>query len=250
MVSCGRPSNINHGRLICSNFTYRSVAMFECSLGFDLVGQATITCTANRSWSSLPPVCMARHCPTPNNTNQHRSSSTNHTVSSTTTFQCDTGYESNNSLSVYCHYNQSWSSVFPTCTPVKCPKPVQNPNVLLAIPTPAEFNGEQLNASCATGYTVKSGNATRHCLASGKWSGSDVVCQRVTCPSLVSPANGLLNSTQGFTYEATVYFDCNTGYFLSGSQRRNLTCTSSAVWSGDMPSCKSKPVCTLLSSSL
>ena len=239
-VSCGHPGNFAHGRTNGNTFTFNQTVLLSCPEGFSLQGASILSCLANRSWSNALPFCLPRHCPTPNNTNQHRSSSTNHTVSSTTTFQCDTGYESNNSLSVYCHYNQSWSSIFPTCTPVKCPKPVQNPNVLLTIPSPAEFSDEDLVASCAVGYEIESGNSRRQCLSSGSWSGDDFVCKRKTCPALTSPVNGILSNTEGFRFESTVYFRCNTGYNLTGSMQHNLTCTSLASWSGTAPTCTGK----------
>ena len=240
VVTCDHPGDFDHGQRSGDGFDYSQSVHFTCPRGFDLTGASVLSCLYNGEWNDTTPSCIPQHCPTPNNTNQHRSSSTNHTVSSTTTFQCDTGYESNNSLSVYCHYNQSWSSIFPTCTPVRCPRPVQNPNVLLTIPSPAEFSGEDLMASCAVGYEIESGNSRRQCLSSGSWSGDDLVCKRKTCPSLTQPVNGKVNVTEGFRFEATVYFECNIGYELSGSAHSSLTCTSSATWSGPTPTCSSK----------
>ena len=213
---------------------------FTCPRGFNLTGASVLSCLHDGEWNDTTPSCIPRHCPTPNNTNQHRSSSTNHTVSSTTTFQCDTGYESNNSLSVYCHYNQSWSSIFPTCTPVKCPQVVNGTGVSIAYPVKAHFNGESLNSSCVEGYDYVSGDAIRQCENTGSWSGNEYVCKRVTCPSLSAPASGTLNSTEGFKYEATAYFSCAAGYELSGSNRSDITCMSSGKWSGRPPMCTCK----------
>ena len=246
VVSCPAPTVPPHGKLAGKDFTFDQTVHVSCPEGFNLHGVSTLSCLANRSWSDSLPLCLPQSCSAPNNTNQHRSSSTNHTVSSTTTFQCDTGYESNNSLSVYCHYNQSWSSIFPICAPVKCPQPVQNPNVLLAVPSPAEFTGGALLSSCAVGYEIVIGNIRRQCLSSGSWSGDDLVCKRKTCPTLTSPVNGKVNVSEGFRFEATVYFECNIGYELSGSAHSSLTCTSSATWSGPTPTCSSKRYCFII----
>ena len=249
-VSCGHPGNISHASLVHNGFTFTNIAQYSCPVGFDLQGASVLACLANRSWNDTSPSCIPRHCPTPNNTNQHRSSSTNHTVSSTTTFQCDTGYESNNSLSVYCHYNQSWSSIFPTCTPVKCAKLLSNVSVIISQPSSPYFGGPMLNSSCAAGYAYASGSLMRQCLADRTWSGADLLCKRIKCASLTAPANGVLNSTFGLEYESTVSYACNSGYYLSGSLASTLTCLDTAMWSASPPTCASKCSVELLTDKL
>ena len=60
----------------------------------------------------------------------------------------------------------------------------------------------------------------------------------VSCPSLDSPSNGMLNCSLGDdipSYEDTCNFTCNTGYELIGSETR--TCQSNGSWSGSIAIC-------------
>ena len=62
----------------------------------------------------------------------------------------------------------------------------------------------------------------------------------VSCPSLDSPSNGMINCSLEDdpvpSYEDTCNFTCNTGYELTGSETR--TCQSDGSWSGSIAMCR------------
>ena len=100
------------------------------------------------------------------------------------------------------------------------------------------------------------GDNTRTCQATGNWSGSAPICQRmlllsnmpikyvhnvfllstaVDCDTLSDPANGQV-STTGTTFGETATYSCNTGYDLVGDSTR--TCGAAGNWSGSAPICQ------------
>lgn len=40
--------------------TVGSTATFQCSVGYQLIGQASVQCQQNRQWSSQPPTCQCK----------------------------------------------------------------------------------------------------------------------------------------------------------------------------------------------
>ena len=66
------------------------------------------------------------------------------------------------------------------------------------------------------------------------------MCILVSCPSLDSPSNGMINCSLGDdevpSYEDTCSFTCDTGYELTGSDTR--TCQSDGSWSGIIAMCR------------
>ena len=56
------------------------------------------------------------------------------------------------------------------------------------------------------------------------------------CPVLPNPSNGRIKSSRGRRVGASVWYACNSGYTLIGSESR--TCLRNLSWSLQAPSCK------------
>lgn len=64
-------------------------------------------------------------------------------------------------------------------------------------------------------------------------------CVPVMCPSLASPENGkLLSTNEQYHFGDLVKFQCEFGYVMAGSS--SLMCTSAGVWNGTVPECQCK----------
>ncbi|CAI2737586.1 unnamed protein product, partial [Dicrocoelium dendriticum] len=94
-------------------------------------------------------------------------------------------------------------------------------------------------AQCADTGLPKESNAgcLRTCQANGQWSGSDVICLPVTCPTLDPPENGVL-SAYSTEVNGVVHIHCNQGYELTGSAKRQ--CQTNGKWDGEKPRCKER----------
>ena len=107
--------------------------------------------------------------------------------------------------------------------------------------------------SCNNGFLLV-GQTTRVCQRNGEWSGKAPVCKSKLkydiqwfmrscflhadqCPNLRHPENGLVRfGSQGRSVGAEVWYSCNSGYILTGTESRE--CQRDLTWSGESPICK------------
>ena len=61
------------------------------------------------------------------------------------------------------------------------------------------------------------------------------ICAGKECPNLANPNNGMVKYTEGRVVGAEVWYICNAGYRLVGSESRR--CGSDLRWSGDAATC-------------
>ncbi|KAI8507036.1 hypothetical protein Bbelb_154750, partial [Branchiostoma belcheri] len=223
------------GAMSGSNF-YQDVLTFTCDPGYDLVGNPTITCQADATWSGTVPTCTRKECPL-------LSAPTNGAVTGSNfyqdvaTFTCDTGYNLAGDPSLTCQADATWSAAAPTCTLNQCPLLTAPANGAM---TGTNFYQDVATFTCDSGYDLV-GNTAITCQADATWSGAVPTCTRKECPLLTAPTNGA-NTGSNF-YQDVATFTCNSGYDLVGSS--SLTCQADATWSGTAPTCTRK-VCPLL----
>lgn len=99
-----------------------------------------------------------------------------------------------------------------TCTPLVTP-----PHAVKQIAPCPNTYGSSCTFSCQTGYTSSKGNVTRTCLASGKWSGSDINCTGIqTSSPLLSLrktkkyGTTSLKHRDGYSWGPYNYYLCHT----------------------------------------
>lgn len=103
------------------------------------------------------------------------------------------------------------------------------------------------SCSCNTGYELYMGNGTAGFFIErsengeldGDYPQRNKSCVPVMCPTLESPENGLLLTTQkDHHFGDMVAFQCDFGYVMSGSS--NLVCMSNGQWNATLPECQCK----------
>ena len=72
---------------------------------------------------------------------------------------------------------------------VTCPAVVTPIKAVLLTPSCKSTYGSRCTYSCQTGYTSSTGNVTRTCLASGQWSGNEIICKGNKPPNYPSYRN-------------------------------------------------------------
>ena len=55
---CPDPGSISNGRILGSSFAKGHSLRYVCNPGFQLLGEKSISCLDDASWSDLPPKCI------------------------------------------------------------------------------------------------------------------------------------------------------------------------------------------------
>ncbi|KAM6456867.1 P-selectin [Liasis olivaceus] len=240
-----RPAN---GHLKClhphSHFAYGSRCNFSCNAGFQLVGLATLECTALGNWTQEIPYCKAVQCPplkTPENGKENCSNTYGHfAYYSSCIFSCNSGFELAGSEKLNCTDQGNWTGETPVCEALKCPELHAPKNGQLKCSHP--YGNFTYNASCVfscdTGF-IKIGSKRLNCMATGEWTGSAPLCKAIKCPPLRETENMKKNCShpQGsFSYSSACRFYCTEGFILNGTSR--MQCQPDGRWSAEMPACQ------------
>ena len=63
IISCGEPDNVQNGHYSGNTYTYGSILSYSCNEGYELCGNSTAVCLANKSWSNVyVPTCTQVIC--------------------------------------------------------------------------------------------------------------------------------------------------------------------------------------------
>ncbi|XP_019620833.1 PREDICTED: uncharacterized protein LOC109467329 [Branchiostoma belcheri] len=228
-----------NGAMTGSNF-YQDVATFTCNSGYNLVGNPTITCQADTTWSGTVPTCQRKQCPVltaPANGAMTGSNLYQDVVQ----FTCGSGYDLVGNPSITCQADATWSGAVPTCQRKQCPLLTAPANGAM---TGSNFYQDVAQFTCDTGYD-RVGNAAVTCQADATWSGNVPTCTRKQCPLLTAPANGAVTGSN--FYQDVAAFTCDSGYDLVGNPV--LTCQADATWDLTVPICTRKQ-CPVLAAPL
>ncbi|XP_065189567.1 sushi, von Willebrand factor type A, EGF and pentraxin domain-containing protein 1-like [Sycon ciliatum] len=232
-VNCGPLSNPTNGRVVAARTDFESTATYTCSVGFVLSGQSATNCLLNGSWSSPPPTCQPRPCPSPptiHNGVVMSASSASYAYGDSVFVQCSMGHSGNGNIT--CLADGTWSML--NCSASVCgavSKPA-NGGVFMTGTT----YGATASFSCNIGYNLN-GSSSINCPENGTWSATPR-CDRVTCAVLMDPMYGTVRAT-GNDYLAKANYSCNPGYVLSGDAVS--TCLLTGLWSSQPPICQPRP---------
>eukprot|EP00731_Ephydatia_muelleri_P015162 Em0008g882a len=232
------PTNLPPHLILEGSAYVNTQATFSCPQGYGLVGNTTLQCASDGTWSAGFPQCVEGVCPLALGGSTHLQVHGSAEYGSTNTFYCDFGYALSGNAIQTCQSDGTWSGDLPTCDTLTC-DPLQLPsngrasfvyvNNFASNPVPAP--GDSASFDCDEGYVLV-GCSSTVCLDTGIWSAPVPTCVPAICPSnkdthLHMEGSGAVNTS--------VTFSCELGYVLNGSP--SLTCNPDVTWNGDLPTC-------------
>ncbi|XP_044173272.1 uncharacterized protein LOC114977789 [Acropora millepora] len=239
---CRDPGEITHGNRRYTSFQVGKYITYWCFPGYNMTGNAKITCEEDRStgnprWSSNKPICQLPTCPRPTIPRNAlidfpRKMPKNFNYNQRVLLKCMYGYVKT-SLGILACRGPSWIGGI-SCRPKSCgsPNEVANGRILGYLYT---FK-QRVTYACDEGYQIR-GPLYRQCQANGKWGGDDPSCDVVNCGPLQRPDHGNIIQQVGTTFGNRIVFECtDKGYEIRGSKVR--TCQSDGSWSGLPTTCE------------
>ncbi|KAM9217346.1 complement receptor type 1 [Leptosomus discolor] len=216
-----------------------SAVQYTCRDGYSLIGNASISCTIEGTWSRPLPRCEATGCKRPEIENGRATGlETTYRLMDIVVFECNFGYALKGSQESQCKFGGTWDPPVPICEKMpQCPSPPnikngqhESKDVKVFIP------GTSVKYYCDPGY-VLTGKTTVSCLTSGTWSIPYPRCEVITCTS-PRIQNGDVAEGQSAVYHpgANVTFQCRPGYVLWGS--REAKCHPDGRWVPAVPTCE------------
>uniref|UniRef100_A0A3Q3NCL8 CUB and Sushi multiple domains 1 n=1 Tax=Mastacembelus armatus TaxID=205130 RepID=A0A3Q3NCL8_9TELE len=241
-ITCGHPGNPANGRTNGSEFNLNDVVNFTCNRGYVLSGNNRAQCRLNGQWSSPLPVCKVVNCTDPGHVeNGVRQSGLRYpevfSYGVTVALHCKRGFYLLGSAVLTCQHDGQWNRPIPCCLAMSCGDPGVPPNAVLSGPHSWTY-GSVLQYSCLPGGVLV-GNATRHCQEDGTWSGAPPYCTGASsgiCGDPGIPPHGARLGGDEFKTKSLLRFSCEAGYSLIGSAER--TCLHNGTWSGTQPVCQ------------
>ncbi|XP_028329615.1 sushi, von Willebrand factor type A, EGF and pentraxin domain-containing protein 1 isoform X2 [Gouania willdenowi] len=250
-ILCTPPHPIENGFVEGQDHSFGVTIFYSCFPGFQLVGQAHVTCEES-GWSSPVPVCVLSDCGLPPHidfgdyirvTEEGEGSSSKDIGASSPAslnflqgtiieYRCQTGYDITSQTRLMCQGDGGWNGTAPSCVPAECETP-PSPEYGWVNVTDASL-GSMVRYACEAGYELV-GNAVRHCVSGQLWSNEAPVCRPVSCGDPGPLANGTAHGS-GFEYNKVLLFECRPGFILNGSD--TITCQVDGKWSGQKPECE------------
>ncbi|XP_065189462.1 sushi, von Willebrand factor type A, EGF and pentraxin domain-containing protein 1-like [Sycon ciliatum] len=249
LISCpalseptGGSADLNGG-----NFSYGSVTVFSCDLGYIQHGSGVRVCEASGNWNGTDATCSVVQCLLPS-LPAHTLRSLNVTSSSLSVdyltevnYTCVQGYRLVGNVSHTCLHTGFWSSPTPYCTVITCPEPDHVTNALRHGNT---FKWSlSVTYGCLNGFYAD-GETTLTCTQQGNWSALPPSCTAHTCDTnFSSPLHATTVTSRGSfmpniaLYESDVILSlCHNGYESSNTQ--SSVCRAGRWVPGFMPDCQ------------
>ncbi|XP_043916396.1 CUB and sushi domain-containing protein 1-like [Protopterus annectens] len=240
VVNCSDPgfveNAIRHGQQnYPESFRYGITVMYHCKRGFYLLGSSVLTCQANGLWDRSLPKCIPISCGHPGLPMSANIIGESFMYGSAVHYTCSGGRTLTGNSTRTCREDGRWSGFLPHCsgsTPGFCDDP--------GIPAHGSRIGDEYKSKsilrffCEAGYLLR-GSAERTCQTNGSWTGTQPVCEAVSCGNPGTPANGMIVYSDGIVFSSSVVYACWEGYKTSGLTTRH--CTSNGTWTGSAPDC-------------
>ncbi|XP_036611302.1 complement receptor type 2-like isoform X3 [Trichosurus vulpecula] len=226
---------------------------YSCDLGYSLIGEETIRCTAEGVWKPLVPHCKAILCPPPpviENGKYTGSSAEDVPYGTKVTYECNADPERGvkfnliGESTIHCKSDQEgkgiWSAAAPQCelsaSSIQCLHPRVPNGYKISGQGPPYFYNDTVVFRCDIGFTLKGSRQIR-CSANATWDPEAPICEKACQPLPEIPHGQHTGSTVGLLEPGTsITYSCDLGYSLVGEE--TIHCTAEGVWKPLVPHCK------------
>ncbi|CAI9602173.1 unnamed protein product [Staurois parvus] len=184
--TCRSPEDLVNGSYSIKKerYTYLDSVTYKCD-SLTLVGEASVSCTAEGDWTSRAPECKAV-CKSPPELKYGELVETfpkkqYFNVGTSLKYKCQPGYifTENTSDEITCLPDLKWSEPEVFCKRLSCGKPGDITHGQMQF---KDFLFEsRVNYTCTPGYTMISRRNYRYCQADGTWNGTSPVCKASIC---------------------------------------------------------------------
>uniref|UniRef100_A0A8D3E4V9 CUB and Sushi multiple domains 1 n=1 Tax=Scophthalmus maximus TaxID=52904 RepID=A0A8D3E4V9_SCOMX len=234
---CDSPDPIVNGHISGDGSSYRDTVVYQCMLGYRLIGTSVRICQQDHRWSGTTPVCVPITCGHPGNPINGRTNGSEFNLNDVVNFTCNRGYILSGNARAQCRLNGQWSSPLPVCKVVNCSDPghVENGVRQSGLRYPEVFSyGVSVAIHCKRGFYLL-GSALLTCQHDGRWDRPIPRCQAISCGDPGVPPNAVISGTHSWTYSSVLHYSCLPGGVLVGNATRH--CQEEGTWSGAPPYC-------------
>ena len=245
-IQCGPAQTIAHSSQEATCSHYRCELTYHCQPGFSMIGERTILCQSDGTWSqSQLPTCIPAQCRIPESPLNGKAVYTTVSYKSVVSFQCSYGFMLAGNGTRTCQADQQWSGRQPHCVEINCPFP--NGGIL----PNGWFEGSRsgLNAvirfRCEPGMTFSGEADQATCGADGQWSVA--VAQCLAPCTLDQVEHGQTDTRLGdnIPHGQVLAINCSQHYELQGEAEGEGVRCNNGTWSQQTrcfpASCKTMP---------
>uniref|UniRef100_A0A6Q2YMZ5 CUB and Sushi multiple domains 3a n=1 Tax=Esox lucius TaxID=8010 RepID=A0A6Q2YMZ5_ESOLU len=232
---CGIPEQIVNGQVIGENFGYRDTVVYQCNLGFRLIGSSVRICQQDHLWSGQLPRCVSVTCGHPGSPIYGRTTGDGFNYNDVVSFFCNKGYILEGPSRAQCQADRQWSHQPPMCRVMNCTDPGIPANSIRESKIEhGNFTfGSVVFYDCNPGYYLF-GSSVLTCQPAGEWDKPLPECLEEDCGN---PGGAPYSTVTGdkFSFGSTVQYSCSGDRRLIGAA--TLTCQLNGHWSGPIPHC-------------
>uniref|UniRef100_A0A8C5D1X9 CUB and Sushi multiple domains 1 n=1 Tax=Gouania willdenowi TaxID=441366 RepID=A0A8C5D1X9_GOUWI len=234
---CDSPDPIVNGHISGDGSSYRDTVVYQCMLGYRLIGTSVRICQQDHRWSGITPVCVPITCGHPGNPANGRTNGSEFNLNDVVNFTCNRGYILSGNARAQCRLNGQWSSPLPSCKVANCSDPghVENGVRQSGLQYPEVFSyGITVAIHCKRGFYLL-GSALLTCQHDGIWDRPMPRCLGISCGDPGVPPNTVVSGTRSWTYGSVLQYTCLPGALRVGNSTRH--CQEDGTWSGPPPYC-------------
>ncbi|XP_052315764.1 sushi, von Willebrand factor type A, EGF and pentraxin domain-containing protein 1 isoform X2 [Oncorhynchus keta] len=234
-ANCGRPTSIQNGQVLGSDFGYGHEVWYKCEEGYSLSGgNPTRLCRGDGLWGEGPaPRCDIIACDPPQDISHGFLNGSSFNYDDVVEYVCFDGYEVVGDPILRCSAQGHWVGTVPECLPCLCTPPMLKYGVVLGRDHAC---GERISFHCDEGYKIL-GPSTATCEKGGLWSPGVPVCGRGRCVAAPPTIPHAVQQGGGATAADTVTYRCRPGYQMKGSYP-HVTCGREGRWGEVRISCE------------